>query len=83
MSLEVEGVVEALAAEGAEVALHVAVALHVPVEEPLEGEALCAQVTREARRLAILLEAGSHLQEKTLVRKMDVEKYESVEGGKV
>ena len=38
--LEVEGVVEALATEGAEVALHVAVALHVPVQQPLQAKRL-------------------------------------------
>lgn len=36
--LEIEGVVEALAAEGAQVALDVAVALHVSIQEPLETE---------------------------------------------
>ena len=38
--LEVEGVVEALAAESAEVALHVAVALHVPVQQALQAKRL-------------------------------------------
>ena len=35
VSLEIKGVVEALAAEGAQVALDVAVALDVPVEQSL------------------------------------------------
>ena len=35
MSLQVESVVESLAAEGAEVALDVAVALHVSVQKSL------------------------------------------------
>ena len=42
VSLQVEGVVEPLAAEGAEVSLHVAVALHVPVEQPLQRECFLA-----------------------------------------
>ena len=40
--LEVEGVVEALATEGAEVALHVAVALHVTVKQSLQAKGLRA-----------------------------------------
>jgi len=47
MPLEVECVVEALAAEGAEVPLDVAVALHVPVEQPLQGERLGADPAAE------------------------------------
>lgn len=43
--LQIEGVIEALAAEGAEVPLHVAVTLHVAVEQPLQREALGAEVT--------------------------------------
>jgi hypothetical protein len=42
--LEVEGVVEALVAEGAQVALDVAVVLHVAVHEPLQLEALVADL---------------------------------------
>lgn len=49
--LEVERVVEALAAERAEVALDVRVALHVPVEQPLEREALRAEAARELGRV--------------------------------
>ena len=44
---EVEGVVEPLAAEGAEVPLDVAVALHVPVEEALQRERLLTHSTRQ------------------------------------
>jgi 23S rRNA A2030 N6-methylase RlmJ len=40
--LEVECVVESLAAEGAKVAFHVAVALHVPVEQSQQAERLLA-----------------------------------------
>lgn len=42
VALEVERVVEALAAEGAQVALEIAVTLEVPVEEPLQRERLAA-----------------------------------------
>lgn len=52
MALEVKGVVEAFAAEGAEVALDVAVTLHVTVEQPLQTEALGTHVTLEARAVA-------------------------------
>ena len=47
VSLQIEGVVEPLAAEGAEVSLGVAVALHVPVEQPLQREALATHAARE------------------------------------
>lgn len=50
--LQVEGVVEALAAEGAQVPLHLVVALEVPVEHALQAEALAAQVTAVNRRVA-------------------------------
>lgn len=45
--LQVEGVVEALPAEGAQVPLDVRVALHVSVEEALQGEGLVADATAE------------------------------------
>lgn len=51
VSLEVEGVVEALAAVGARVALDVRVALHVPVQESLEAELLAAD--RALERVAV------------------------------
>ena len=51
MSLQVEGVVEPFAAEGAEVALAVAVTLHVAVEEPLEAEHLGADAALELGRV--------------------------------
>ena len=38
VSLQIKSVIESLATEGAEVALGVAVALHVPVEQTLEAE---------------------------------------------
>lgn len=50
--LEVEGVVEALAAETAQVPLHLAVALEVPVEHALQAEGLAAQVAGVNRRVA-------------------------------
>ena len=49
--LQVKGVVEAFAAEGAEVSLGVAVALHVAVEEPLEAEHLGADAALELGRV--------------------------------
>lgn len=45
MPLQVEGVVEALAAEGAQVPLYLVVALKVTVEHALQTETLAAQVT--------------------------------------
>ena len=47
VSLQIEGVIEALATEGAEISLGVTVALHVPVEEPLQGEGLATHATGE------------------------------------
>ena len=47
VSLQIEGVVEPLAAEGAEVSLGVAVALYVPVEQPLQREAFATHAARE------------------------------------
>jgi hypothetical protein len=38
VSLQVEGVVESLAAEGAEVPLHVAVAFHVAIQQAQQAE---------------------------------------------
>lgn len=43
--LQVEGIVEALAAEGAQVLLYLVVALEVTVEHALQAEALATQVT--------------------------------------
>jgi hypothetical protein len=42
VSLQVEGVVESLAAEGAEVALHVAVAFHVAIQQAQQAEGFLA-----------------------------------------
>lgn len=50
--LQVEGVIEALAAEGAQVPLHLVVALEVAVEHALQAEALAAQVTVVNHRVA-------------------------------
>ena len=49
MSLEVERVVEAFAAEGAQVTLDVAVAFDVPIEQSLQVEALGAEAAHESR----------------------------------
>lgn len=43
--LQVEGVIEALAAEGAQVPLYLVVALKVTVEHALQAEALATKVT--------------------------------------
>lgn len=52
MSLQVEGVVEAFSTEGAQVPLHLAVALDVTVEHPLQAEAFAAQLTAMHRGIA-------------------------------
>ena len=52
MSFQVEGVVEALSTEGAKIAFHITVALHVSVEESLQAETLLADFAFE---LAVLL----------------------------
>ena len=49
VSLQIKSVIESLATEGAEVALGVAVALHVPVEQTLEAECFA---THSAGKLA-------------------------------
>ena len=50
--LQVEGVVEALAAEGAQVSFHLVVALEVTVQHALQTEALATQVTAVNHRVA-------------------------------
>lgn len=52
MPLQVKGVVEALATEGAQVPLHLVVALEVPVEHALQAEALATQVAAVNRGVA-------------------------------
>ena len=47
VSLQIKCVVESLAAECAEVPLGVAVALHVPVQQPLEPESFATHAARE------------------------------------
>lgn len=47
VAFEIEGVVEAFAAEGAQVSLDVRVALHVAVQEPLQAEGLRAHAAHE------------------------------------
>lgn len=44
VALQIKGVVEALPAEGAQVPLHLAVALDVPVQHALQAEALATQL---------------------------------------
>lgn len=50
--LQVKGVIEALATEGAQVPLHLVVALEVAVEHALQAEALAAQLTVVGRWVA-------------------------------
>lgn len=50
--LQVEGVIEALAAEGAQVPLYLVVALEVTVKHALEAEALATQITVVNHRVA-------------------------------
>lgn len=51
VSFQVERVVEPFAAEGTQIALDVRVTLHVPVQQPLEREALGAEAARELGRI--------------------------------
>ena len=53
VALQVKGVIEALSAEGAEIALGVAVALHVPVQQSLQGELLGAYPALELGRVRV------------------------------
>ena len=48
---QIEGVVEPFSAEGAKVAFGIGVTLHVPIEEPLQGEGFCAHPALEFRRV--------------------------------
>ena len=54
MPLKVEGVVEAFAAESAEVSFHVAVALHVAVQQSLEAKVLAADAAGKPVGVVIL-----------------------------
>lgn len=47
VALQIEGVVEPLAAEGAQIPLDVRVALHVPIEQTLQRECLHADAANE------------------------------------
>ena len=51
MSFQVESIVESFAAEGTEIALDIRMALHVPVEESLQGETFGAQAAGELERV--------------------------------
>jgi hypothetical protein len=53
MPLQVKGIIEAFATEGAEVSLGVAVALHVAVEEALEAEDLGTEAALELGRVTL------------------------------
>lgn len=45
VSLQIKGVIEPFATEGAQVSLHLVVTLHVTVEHPLQAKAFAAQLT--------------------------------------
>jgi hypothetical protein len=66
VSLQIEGVVEAFAAERAEVALRVAVTLHVAVEQPLQGEHLGAEPALELGWIVLRPGRGELLQTRGL-----------------
>ena len=51
VSLQIKGVIESFATEGAEVALCVAVALHVPVQQALQPKSFA---TNAAGKLALV-----------------------------
>lgn len=57
--LQVERVVEALGAERAQVALHVRVALHVPVQQPLQAERFRADAADEPLLVVVRVGAAS------------------------
>lgn len=47
VSLQVKGVIETLAAERAEVSLHVGMTFHMPVQKPLQGEVFRADTAHK------------------------------------
>lgn len=55
VSLQVERVVETLAAERAQITLYVAVTLHVTIQQSLQAEGFAAHATREAAWIVVLL----------------------------
>jgi len=61
VSLQIEGVIEALATEGAEISLGVTVTLHVPVKEPLEREGLATHTTGELAGVRLTPHGGQLL----------------------
>lgn len=59
VSFQIEGVIEAFSAEGAQVSLHLAVTLDVTVEHPLQAKAFAAQLA--AMHRSIVTGAGGEL----------------------
>lgn len=59
MPLEIEGVIEALATEGAQVAFDVAVALHVSVQKPLQSERFSAHLAGQPTGIGLGVVIGS------------------------
>lgn len=56
--LQIERIVEPLAAERAKVPLDVRVTLHVPIEQALEGKGLVADATAERRGAVVVGDRG-------------------------
>ena len=53
VTLQIEGVVESLAAKGAQVTLGVGVTLHVTIQQPLKAEHLAAKATLKLGRVDV------------------------------
>lgn len=51
VSLQIKGVIEPFATEGAQMSLYLAVTLHVTVEHPLQAKAFATQLTIVQRRI--------------------------------
>lgn len=65
VTLQVERVVEALAAERAQVPLDVRVTLHVPVQQPLQIERFAADATDELIRIVRIGHGRGHGRRRT------------------
>ena len=61
VALQIKGVIEAFSTEGAEIPLGVAVALHVTVKQPLQGELLGARSALELGRVRVRPDRGQLL----------------------
>ena len=61
VSFQIKGIIKALAAKGAQVSLGITVALHVPVEEPLQAKVFRAHPALELARISFGPEWGQFL----------------------